>query len=184
MEDAQDYYGVAPIIYTSACVWQEVLGNLPAPDLAESPLWLKDSYIYALRRPARYDPQIFADGRRDPRVPAHWGDAANWWIHQYQGDALELPGFRHTVDLNRFNIMVRGAAGDRVRWVQHRLGIPQTGAFDAATVRALRAFQNSKGIDPDGVINPPTFAYLSRSTRTLPRPPGDGQAARVRQPVA
>ena len=37
----RDYYGVAPIIYTSARVWQEDLANLPAPDLAESPLWLK-----------------------------------------------------------------------------------------------------------------------------------------------
>src|SRR5438045_1049174 len=34
------YYGVAPIIYTSARVWREDLHNLPAPDLVESPLWL------------------------------------------------------------------------------------------------------------------------------------------------
>ena len=38
----RDYYGVPPIIYTSRRVWIEVLGNLPAPDLAESPLWVKD----------------------------------------------------------------------------------------------------------------------------------------------
>jgi GH25 family lysozyme M1 (1,4-beta-N-acetylmuramidase) len=38
----RDYYGVAPIIYTSRRVWIEVLGNLPAPDFAESPLWVKD----------------------------------------------------------------------------------------------------------------------------------------------
>jgi lysozyme len=159
----RDYYGVAPIIYTSRRVWIEVLGNLPAPDLAESPLWVKD-YPYKVRSPAHYDPQPFADGRLNPRVPAPWGDATNWWIHQYQGDALGLPGFSRTVDMNRFNTMVRGAAGDRVRWVQRRLGIPQSGAFDAATERALRAFQNKKGIDADGVINPRTFAYLSRST--------------------
>jgi lysozyme len=158
----RDYYGVAPIIYTSRRVWIEVLGSLPAPDLAESPLWVKD-YPYKLRQPAHYDPQPFAGGRLDPRMPAPWGDAANWWIHQYQGDALRLPGFVRTVDLNRFNTMARGAAGDRVRWVQRRLGIPQSGAFDAAMERAVRAFQNKKGIDVDGVINPQTFAYLSRS---------------------
>ena len=159
----RDYYGVPPIIYTSRRVWIEVLGNLPAPDLAESPLWVKD-YPYKLRTPAHYDPQPFAGGRLDPRMPAPWGDAANWWIHQYQGDALQLPGFVRTVDMNRFNTTVRGAAGDRVRWVQRRLGIPQSGAFDAATEQALRAFQGKKGIDADGVINPRTFAYLSRST--------------------
>ena len=59
--------------------------------------------------------------------------------------------------------LVNGAAGDRVRWVQRRLGIPQSGAFDAAMERALRAFQNMKGIHVDGVVNPHTFAYLSRS---------------------
>ncbi len=157
-----DYYGVPPIIYTSRRVWVEVLGNLPAPDLAESPLWVKD-YPYKLRTPAHYDPQPFAGGRLDPRMPAPWGDAANWWIHQYQGDALQLPGFVRTVDMNRFNTTVRGATGDRIRWVQRRLGIPQSGAFDAATEQALRAFQGKKGIDADGVINPRTFAYLSRS---------------------
>jgi lysozyme len=159
----RDYYGAAPIIYTSRRVWIEVLGNLPAPDLAESPLWVKD-YPYKLRTPAHYDPQPFASGQLDPRMPAPWGDAASWWIHQYQGDALGLPGFSRTVDMNRFNTTVSGASGDRVRWVQRRLGIPQSGAFDAATERELRAFQNKKGIDADGVINPRTFAYLSRST--------------------
>jgi GH25 family lysozyme M1 (1,4-beta-N-acetylmuramidase) len=156
----RDYYGVAPIVYTSIRVWQEVLGNLSATDLKESPLWVKDAYIYAAKRPARYDPQIFAGGRNNPRVPKPWGDAANWWIHQYQGDALGLPGFRSTADLNRFSTMVRGATGDRVRWVQRRLRVPESGAFDAATERALRAFQISKGVGATGVIDPRTFAYL------------------------
>jgi GH25 family lysozyme M1 (1,4-beta-N-acetylmuramidase) len=160
----RDHYGVAPIIYTSYRVWREVLGDLPAPDLAESPLWLKDYYRPFAVRQARYDPQSFAGGRYNPRMPAHWGDAMNWWIHQYQGDARGLPGFSSTVDMNRFNTTVRGAAGDRVRWVQRRLGIPQSGVLDAATERALRIFQNSKGIDADGVINPRTFAYLCWST--------------------
>jgi lysozyme len=152
------YYGVAPIIYTSARVWNEDLCNLPAPDLAESPLWVK---YYPFRKgPARYGPQTFAGGRFNPPVPPPWGDATNWWIHQYQGDAVKLPGFPGTVDMNRFNTMIRGTTGDRVRWVQRRLGMPQSGAFDAAAERALRAFQNKKGIGADGVINPRTFAFL------------------------
>jgi lysozyme len=165
----RDHYGVAPIIYTSRRVWIEVLGNLPAPDLAESPLWVKD-YPYKLQLPAHYDPQPFAGGRLDPQMPAPWGDAANWWIHQYQGNALKLPGFVRTVDMNRFNTAVRGAFGDRVLWVQRRLGIPQSGAFDAAMEKALRALQNKKGIAADGVINPRTFAYLSRSTPNSVQP--------------
>lgn len=156
----RDYYGVAPIIYTSARVWIEVLGRLPAPDLAESPLWVKDYLRVAARQPARYGPRTFAGGRFSPRVPSPWGDATNWWIQQYQGDALGLPGFSSTVDMNRFNTTVRGMAGDRVRWLQRHLGITQTGIFDAATEQAVRAFQNKKGISADGVVNPRTFAYL------------------------
>ena len=58
-----------------------------------------------------------------PPVPPPWGDATNWWIHQYQGDAVRLPGFpTGNVDMNRFNTMTRGATGDRVRWVQRRSG--------------------------------------------------------------
>jgi lysozyme len=155
----RDHYRVAPIIYTSYRVWHEVLGDLPAPDLCESPLWLAN-YLFAERRPARYDPQAFAGGRYNPLIPAHWGDATNWWIHQYQGDALGLPGFSSTADIDRFNTTIRGSTGDRVRWVQRRLGIPQSGAFDAATEQALRAFQNSNGVGANGVIDPRTFAYL------------------------
>ena len=72
--------------------------------------------------------------------------------------------------MNRFKTMARGATGDRIRWVQRRLGIPQSGAFDPGTERALRAFQNRKGISADGVIDPRTFAYLCWSTPALVPP--------------
>jgi peptidoglycan hydrolase-like protein with peptidoglycan-binding domain len=151
------YYGVAPIIYTSARVWREDLNNLPASDLRESPLWL-----------ARYPfskGQAVQDSRvsrlNPPPVPPPWGDATNWWIHQYQGDAISLPGFpTGNVDLNRFNTMRKSATGDRVRWVQRRLGLPQNGQFDDAMDRALRSFQNRKGLPSNGVIDPRTFASL------------------------
>jgi lysozyme len=179
----RDCYGVPPIIYTSRRVWCDELDNLPAADLVESPLWLTP-YIERRRRPAIYDPRRFAGGRCNPPVPSPWGDPTNWWIHQYQGDATRLPGFRGIVDMNRFNVAVKGATGDRVRWLQRRLGIPQSGVFDAGTERALRAFQTSKGITADGVVDPRTFAYLcwSRGTaldeRTAPMHAGDSRGRR------
>jgi lysozyme len=155
----RDHYEVAPIIYTSARVWREDLDNLPAPDLVESPLWLAR---YPFKKgPAVTDLRSFAGGRRDPKVPPPWGDATNWWIHQYQGDAVRLPGFpTGNVDMNRFNTTTRGATGDRVRWVQRRLGIPQSGTFDASVDGAVRAFQTRNGIAASGVIDPRTFAFL------------------------
>jgi lysozyme len=153
----RDHYGVAPIIYTSARVWREDLSDLPAPDLVESPLWLA-RYPYK-SGPFVRDPKAFAKGRLNPPVPPPWGDAGNWWIHQYQGDARGLPGFRQ-VDMNRFNTMTRGAKGERVKWVQRRLGIAQTGTFDAATAEAVRALKRNKGLAPNDVIDPRTFAFL------------------------
>ena len=156
----KDHYGVAPLIYTSARVWHEDLRDIPAPDLIESPLWLTP-YPFGAGGPAVHDPQKFARGGRyfPPPVPKPWGDKTNWWIHQYQGDARGLPGFRQ-VDMNLFNAMVAGATGDRVKWVQRRLGITPSGVFDASTRSALGAFQAKNGLFTNYVIDPRTFAFL------------------------
>jgi V8-like Glu-specific endopeptidase/GH25 family lysozyme M1 (1,4-beta-N-acetylmuramidase) len=153
----RDAYGVAPIVYTSARVWKEDLDNLAAPDLADSPLWLA-------RYPFKTGPAVI-DARvsklNPPPVPPPWGDKTNWWIHQYQGDAVRLPGFPSgNVDLNRFNPMRPGATGDRVKWVQRRLGIAPNGKFDSAMEQALRAFKNRKGLGGDSYVDVRTFAYL------------------------
>ena len=155
----KDHYGVAPIIYTSARVWHEDLSDLPAPDLVESPLWLA-RYPVA-KGPAVRDPKLFAGGRHNPPVPPPWGDATNWWIHQYQGDAVRMPGFSTgNFDLNRFNVTGPGSVGDRVRWVQRRLGVPETGAFDAATLAALQIFRLRRGLGVGTTVDPLVFAAL------------------------
>lgn len=148
------YYGVAPIIYTSGRVWREDLHNLSAPDLVESPLWLAR---YPFKPgPVRRGP--FAGGLP---VPPPWRDSRNWWIHQYQGNAIRLPGFpTGNVDMNRFQMMLKGETGDRVKWVQRRLGIAQNGHFDSAMESALRAFQYRKGLVSNGVVGLQTFVRL------------------------
>jgi lysozyme len=157
-----EHYGAPPIIYTSARVWREDLSNLPAPDLVESPLWLA-RYLNE-KAPALRDPGVFAGGAHDPVVPPPWEDAGNWWIHQYQGDALALPGFATgNVDMNRFNVLLPGRPGGvRMKWVQRRLGLAQSGSFDAASEAAVRAFQDAQGLVSDGIIGPRTFAHLAR----------------------
>jgi len=156
-----DNYGVAPIIYTSARVWRDDLGNAPADDLTESPLWLARYFFKP--GPAVRDASAFESGKRNPAVPPPWGDADNWWIHQYQGDAVKLPGLpTGNVDMNRFNAALKGARGGRVRWLQRRLGIPENGRFDAVTESALRDFQDDNDLVSDGIVGPRTFAYLAR----------------------
>lgn len=154
------YYGAAPIIYTSARVWREDLSDLPAPDLVESPLWLA-RYPIPERRRAVIDGKLFSKGRHNPPVPPAFGDKTNWWIHQYQGDALHMPGFPSgNVDLNRFNVMLPGDKGDRVKWVQRRLGLRPSGDFDSGTEAALKRFQSGNGLDSSAIVDPRTFAYL------------------------
>jgi hypothetical protein len=157
LDTLRDHYGVAPLIYTSARIWREELDDLPAPDLDESPLWAV-RWIVEQNQPAVRNPATFAGGRWDPVIPPPWGDA--WWIQQTQGDALGFPGFAGKVDIDRFNSLARGAAGDRVGWVQRRLAVPTTGLFDAATDAAVRDLQAASGLVADGVVGPRTFARL------------------------
>lgn len=145
-------YNTVPIIYTSGRVWHEELGDIVAPDLVESPLWLAH-YACGEKQPPMND-----TGISPPPVPRPWGDA--WMIHQYQGDAVGFPGFSSTVDLNRFNLLKQDAQGDAVTWVQRKLRMTASGAFDAETVAKVRAFQNSQGLAADGVIGSKTFAAL------------------------
>lgn len=174
-----DHYGAAPIIYTASHLWgdSDELNGARADDLVESPLWLAKPYLFNKQQPARLDPALFAGGKNapskyldgyrgqhwPPEVPASWGGTAdpdNWWIHQYHGDAWQFPGFKQ-VDVNRFNSMVKGATGARVKWVQRRLGIDETGTYDDAAVEKVKALQGNQGIDPaDGIIGPRTFALL------------------------
>jgi lysozyme len=147
-----------PIVYTSGRVWKEDLANMPAPDMIRSPLWLA-RYPYksgaAVLNPS---PSMLA-----PPVPPPWGDADNWWVHQFQGDATGCPGFPSgNVDLNRFNPLCPGDKGARVEWMQAKLNIPLTGKFDKATADNVRAFQTSKGLVADGLVGPKTFAFLAR----------------------
>jgi peptidoglycan hydrolase-like protein with peptidoglycan-binding domain len=64
--------------------------------------------------------------------------------------------------MNRFNPLFKGARGARVKWAQRRLGIAETGRFDAATDDAVRAFQDDNDLVNDGIIGPRSFAYLAR----------------------
>lgn len=158
--------GVAPMIYTSARVWdgtdEDSLNAKPTPDLVDCPLWLA-RYPYNYRLPAvGDDPYEVATvtALQKPPVPKSWGPD-NVWIHQYQGDALGFKGFSSTVDCNRFFDLSLGRTGERVKWVQRRLGIHPSGIFDATTAHFVRGFQERSGLQVDEIVGPRTFAALS-----------------------
>jgi peptidoglycan hydrolase-like protein with peptidoglycan-binding domain len=57
-------------------------------------------------------------------------------------------------------LLQRGDEGDRVRGVQHRLGIGGDGLFGPHTEHAVRMFQKRNGLEVDGVVGPATLATL------------------------
>ena len=56
----------------------------------------------------------------------------------------------------------RGDTGDLVRQLQSRLQIKVDGDFGSKTEAALRAFQRSNGLVPDGIAGPKTWRALDR----------------------
>ena len=54
----------------------------------------------------------------------------------------------------------RGATGDLVKQIQAKLGVELAGNFGPKTEAAVRAFQRAKGLVPDGIVGPTTWAAL------------------------
>jgi peptidoglycan hydrolase-like protein with peptidoglycan-binding domain len=140
-------------------VWRDDLGDTRNTDLIDCPLWLA-KYPFAKGKAVRAGAAF--DGMAAPPVPPPWGDEDNWWIHQYQGDAVDAPGFPSgNVDMNRFNPLY-DHAGKRVLWVKERLRLGLVDdQMDVSTRDAIKAFQTEHGLVPDGIIGPRTFAYLA-----------------------
>jgi lysozyme len=136
------HMGVPPMIYTSRRVWREDLKDLPAPALARCPLW-------AVRW-----------SNAEPECPPVWGPG-NWWLHQYAGDTVGVPGVARKADLDRFHAVEQGADGPLVAFLQSRLGVGVTGVFDVATSEAVREVQETNGLVVDGKVGPITWSYVA-----------------------
>lgn len=136
LRELVNHYGTM-VVYTSARVWTDVLGDAPSALFTSCPGWIKVPYPWATRRPPHLEsaPATYA-------IPGPWRTAGSpgVWIVQFQGDAIGLPGTTSTVDLNRFEM--HGAYP----------GVADTGAF-----------QTAHGLTPDGVIGPRTFAALTHT---------------------
>jgi hypothetical protein len=153
--------GIVPMIYTSARVWLEDLGEIDSVALSACPLWLKTPYPIAVGRPAY--PKIRGAMTALPR-PWRRGGTPGVWVRQFQGDALGVPGQTGTVDLNEFlpwSGEESTLLGDRTTWIADQLGAP-VGASAGEVKVALRAYQASRGLQTDGVAGPLTLGALLR----------------------
>jgi peptidoglycan hydrolase-like protein with peptidoglycan-binding domain len=69
-------------------------------------------------------------------------------------------------------LLTVGSSGTQVAAIQRALGILETGTYDSATRRAVRAFQARNGLLVDGIVGPQTRAAMG-----LAGPPA--QSARI-----
>jgi putative chitinase len=53
-----------------------------------------------------------------------------------------------------------GSRGPEVARIQRALGLPDDGAFGPATEKAVKAWQQSQGLTPDGIVGPKSLAKL------------------------
>jgi GH25 family lysozyme M1 (1,4-beta-N-acetylmuramidase) len=166
----EDEYGVPPIVYLSGRVWNTVdadaLGGPAAtPRLKRCALALAH-YDYAARAPWQRSPGS------TPAIPKPWnwaGTRSNYWIHQYQGDAIGVPGYSNTVDMSVFHPLVPGDRSERVvDWLRPRAaahdGPAPTGdplVYDAALMRWVQEVQTDHKLDADAVIGLYTFEAMS-----------------------
>lgn len=59
------------------------------------------------------------------------------------------------------HVAQRGASGDGVKWIQHQLSrLPKDGEYGEDLVRAVNAFQKSRGLKADGEVGPVTLEAL------------------------
>jgi peptidoglycan hydrolase-like protein with peptidoglycan-binding domain len=57
-------------------------------------------------------------------------------------------------------ILGRGMAGEPVKRLQEKLGVPVDGQFGPATEKAVRDFQAKEKIAVDGIAGPDTFTHM------------------------
>ncbi len=139
--------GFEAATYTSYVFWVDPAGiaNLPAPELADTLLWVK-YWPYKEHTIAHIDPVVIG-ALPTPPCPPPFGDS--WMAEQYAGDAIKWPGFVSTVDCNRFNQVMIGSRGGLVAWVQRRVKVTADGVFGPVTAAAVRAFQTQHGLVAD-----------------------------------
>lgn len=138
----RDAYGCWPILYTSTRVWDgndtDCLDGPMGLPISECPTWLA-KYAWKTGIPWTASPGP------TPTAPKAWHGQGPF-VHQFQGDARQLPGFSATVDMNAFVPPLSPASR---AWVDRRTD-------------DVHAFQRDRGLVADGVVGVKTFAALSR----------------------
>lgn len=77
------------------------------------------------------------------------------------GGTAPPPSLIPAVDSKNRPTLRRGDRSDLVKEIQKKVGVDTDGAFGAGTEAAVRQFQRDKGMVPDGIVGPKTWAALA-----------------------
>jgi peptidoglycan hydrolase-like protein with peptidoglycan-binding domain len=78
-------------------------------------------------------------------------------------------------------ILKKGLAGEPVRRLQAKLGVPTDGEFGPGTEKALKDWQTKNGLTADGIAGPDTFMTMQLYELVLLKPGTRGNAVKKLQ---
>lgn len=78
-------------------------------------------------------------------------------------------------------ILKRGLAGEPVKLLQQKLGVPVDGQFGPGTEKALQDYQTKNGLKVDGIAGPDTFIHMELFELVLLRTGSRGDAVKKLQ---
>jgi Putative peptidoglycan binding domain len=146
-----------------------------------SPLWARGSGAYQTEMTAgrwiTYQAQVVRSGKkgvvayrqRQPKQPTTAAVPAGTPVST-QAPAVVPPPVAPRVSTMalptlRYGRGLQPAAADpEVRVLQQRLSIPDDGRFGAGTLGAVKRYQTTHGLAPDGVVGPATWSSLFATT--------------------
>ena len=95
-----------------------------------------------------------------PAVPAYTGKRGTMGVFPLEGGSMS----RHWFGLESNNPLNHSGAWEsdrpRIKFLQKRLGVPETGRYDARTFGAVQYWQARLGLVRDGQVGPITWANL------------------------
>ncbi len=80
-------------------------------------------------------------------------------------------------------VLGKGSKGPQVNELQKKLGIPETGVYDAATITAVQALQKKLGVTADGAYGPQTKAAHDKMPQQAATPAPQNVAAPGQPPA-
>lgn len=78
-------------------------------------------------------------------------------------------------------VLMRGLKGEPVRRMQEKLGVDADGVFGGGTEKALKEYQQSNGLQVDGIAGPDTFSHMELYDLVLLRRGTRGQTVKKMQ---